>query len=348
MVGLYLASTGEASGKSALCAALGRELKAGGKRVGYLKPVAVVQPGTAQPDKDAPRMKEILGLEEAVEWLSPVSISAADLAAAAGNAEPGWLKKVQEAYARASQGKDVVLLEGLSGLKSGSEPVRAAVRVAGALEAKAILLVVYESDLSVDALVAVAGAFGDRLLGVVVNAVPERRMERFKAVVTPALGKSGIKILGVLPEDRSLLTVTVGELAEHLGGRFVNNGEHSNDLVESVMVGALSFDSASYLNLRDNKAVITRGDRPDIQLVALNTSTVCLVLTDNVGPNATILSRAQELHVPVVVVDKSTTATAESLDGLLDRAQFHHEKKLERLGELLDEHFDLDAIYDAI
>lgn len=348
MAGLYVTSTKEAAGKSALCAALGREFRAGGKRVGYLKPIAIGQPEAGQPDWDAARMKEILALEEPVEWLSPVSISGADLAAAAGDAEPVWLKKVQEAYERVSPGKDVVLIEGLSGLKSGSETARVATRLVETLGAKAILLVPYEDSLSVDAMAGAAKPFGDRLLGVVFNAVPERRMERFKAAVAPALAKSGTRVLGVLPEDRSLLTVTVGELVEHVNGRFVNDGRHSSDLVESVMVGALSFDSASYLALRDRKAVITRGDRPDIQLAALNTSTVCLVLTDNIGPGPTILGRAQELDVPIVVVDKSTIATVESLDGLLDRAQFHHERKLERLGELLDEHLDMDAIYEAV
>jgi BioD-like phosphotransacetylase family protein len=350
MVGLYVTSMGPAAGKSALCAALGRELGAGGKKVGYLKPVATGAAGASagQADKDAGLMKGVLALDEPVELLCPVSLSDADLSAAGGVAEPVWLKDVREAYGRVSEGKDAVLVEGVSCFEADSESARVAARIVEALNAKAILIVRYEGDLSEDVVATAARGFGDRLLGVVFNAVPERRMERFKATVACQVEKNGIKVLGLLPEERSLLTVTVGDLVEHIGGRVVNNGEHSEALVESLMVGALSYDSASYLTLRENKAVITRGDRPDIQLVALNTSTVCLVLTDNIGPNPTILSRAQELHVPIVLVDKSTAATAESLDGLLDRAGFHHEKKLERLGELLEQHLDLDAIYQAI
>ena len=42
MIALYITSMGEAAGKSALCAALGKIFKARGWKVGYLKPVAVV------------------------------------------------------------------------------------------------------------------------------------------------------------------------------------------------------------------------------------------------------------------------------------------------------------------
>ena len=49
-----------------------------------------------------------------------------------------------------------------------------------------------------------------------------------------------------------------------------------------------------------NKAVITGGDRADIQLAALETSTKCIVLTGDLYPNAIILARAQECGVPIV------------------------------------------------
>jgi BioD-like phosphotransacetylase family protein len=111
------------------------------------------------------------------------------------------------------------------------------------------------------------------------------------------------------------------------------------------MVGAMSVDSAlSYLSLKPNKAVITRGDRPDIQLAALETSTRCLVLTNNIDPEPTIMSRANELEVPVVKVEKDTVGTMEALESVFDRAVFSSEKKVERLGQLLDAYVDMEAI----
>jgi BioD-like phosphotransacetylase family protein len=152
----------------------------------------------------------------------------------------------------------------------------------------------------------------------------------------------------VLPEDRALLTVSVGELVEHLGGSILNSPERSEELVESIMVGAMSPDPAvSYLSLKQNKAVVTRGDRPDIQLAALQTSTSCLVLTNNINPLPNILSRAKAVKVPVVTVKDDTVRTMEALEGVLDKAKFSHEKKVERLAQLLEQHLDLESIRQA-
>ncbi len=345
MAALYVTSTGEAGGKSSLCAGLGRKLQAEGRRVGFLKPVSTRTDGG---DRDAESMKQLLTLEEPVESLCLVSLNAKDLAATVDEKEPPWLKEIEEAYAKVSRGKDVVLLEGAGDFKAGSDAARVAGRIVEALKARAILIVGYEGDVEADQIVAAAKMLADSLLGVVINAVPERRMETAKAGIVPSLEQSGIKVLGVLPEDRALFSVTVGELAEHVGGSIVNSQDRSSELVESLMVGAMSVDSAlSYLPLKANKAVITRGDRPDIQLAALETSTRCLVLTDNIDPTPGILGRALELEVPIVLVEGDTAGTMEALEGVFDRAVFSSERKVERLGRILEQHLDLEATYQA-
>ena len=345
MVALYVVSTGGAAGKSALCAGLGKKLQAEGKKVGYFKPVSTRPAGS---DKDAELMKQLLNLEEPVESLCPVSTNVKDLAATADEKEPPWLKEIGKAYAAVSKDKDVVLVEGLSDLKAGSESARVASRIVEALKAKAILVAPYRSDLGGEQIVGAARGL-DSLLGVVINAVPERGMAMVKDHIVPSLDLGGVKVLGILPEDRMLLTATVAELAEHIGGSILNSQDHSNELVESLMVGAMSVDSAlSYLTLKQNKAVITRGDRADIQLAALETSTKCLVLTGNIDPISNILSRALELDVPIVLVENDTVSTMDALEGAFGKAGFSHEKKLERLGQILEQHLDLKAIYQAI
>ena len=348
MIGFYLTSMGEAAGKSALCAALGRIFKATGRKVGYFKPVAVAAEKAEAGDKDTEFLKQILALEEPVELLCPASLSAKDFLASANEKEPAWLVKAKEAYARVSQGKEVVLIEGVSGFQADSDPALAGSRIVEALEAKAIFIVRYESDLQINQIVNAAKVLGGHILGVVINAVPQRRINSVKANLSPSLEQSGIKVLGVLPEDRALLTVSVGELVEHLGGSILNSPERSEELVESVMLGAMSRDPAvSYLSLKQNKAVVTRGDRPDIQLAALQTSTSCLVLTNNINPLPTIMSRAKAVKVPVVTVKDDTVRTMEALEGVLDKAKFSHEKKVERLAQLLEQHLDLKSIRQA-
>ena len=351
MIALYLTSMAEAAGKSALCAALGSDFKAEGRRVGFFKPVAIPPEKAVSDavDKDTEFIKQLLSLEEPVELLCPVLLSATDFTASANEREPAWLKKVGEAYAKVSQGKDVVLIEGVSGFKAGSAQALAASRTLEALDARAILIISYQNDLETSQIVSAARALAGRLLGLIINAVPQRRLESVKANLVPSLEKSGIKVMGVLPEDRVLLTVSVGELAQHLGGTILNSPEHSGKLVESVMVGAMSPDPAvSYLRLKQNKAVITRGDRPDIQLAALVTSTSCLILTGNMAPLPNVLNRALEVKVPIVLVKEDPVHTLEALEGVLDIAKFSHIKKVERLGQLLEQHLDLEPLYQLV
>ena len=345
MAALYITSTGEAAGKSTLCAGLAGGFQAKGKKVGYLKPLSTATKGG---DPDVEPLKQLLNLEEPAGTLCPVTLGAKDIKATLKGKTPPWLKDVRKAYDKVAKDKDVVLLEGVGGFKSGNDMAQVARITVEALKAKSLLLVRGDADLDVKKLVAAAEALGDSLVGVVLNAVPERRMELVRTNILPALEKSGISVLGGLPEERAMSAVTVGELAEHIGGSILNAEEHSGDLVENVMVGAMSVDSAlTYLSLRHNKAVITRGDRPDIQLAALETSTSCLVLTGNIEPAPNILSRAKELEVPVLTVDKDTPAVMEAMEKLFERTISYNGKKMERMGKLLAENLDLEAIYSA-
>jgi len=345
MAALYIASMGESAGKSTLCAGLGKRRQAEGKRVGFLKPLSIAA-GVA--DGDAEFMKQLLNLEEPVELLCPVILSAGDLAASLGEENPPWLNDVEKAFGKISQGKDIVLLEGVGGFESGSDMAKVAGKIVERLKVRAILLVRYGAGMETDKIVAAAKMFAGNLLGVVINAVPERRMETVKQQIVPSLEQSGVKVLGVLPEKRELYAVTVGELVEHIGGNILNSRERSNELVESVMVGAMSVDSAlSYLQLKPNKAVITRGDRPDIQLAALETSTKCIVLTNNVAPAPGILSRAQELNVPIVSVERDTPGTMEIIESVFDNPRIYSEGKVEKIGQILEQNLDLEAVYNA-
>ena len=349
MVSLYLTSMGEEAGKSVLCAALGRKFKTAGRKVGFFKPVAILPAVAGAIDKDAEFIKHTLTLSEPLDLLCPVTLSAKDFTAAANEKEPAWLKKIKEAFPKVSQGKDVVLVEGAGDFKPGSAAAVVNGKVVEALGAKVILIVRYQSDTDANQIASAAKAIGGRLLGVLINAVPERRMAQVKSNLVPSLQKEGIKVLGVLPEDRALFTISVGELAEHLGGNILNSPESSGELVESVMVGAMSSDSAlSYLSLKPGKAVITRGDRPDIQLAALETSISCLILTNNINPVPNVLNLAQSANVPIVMVKEDTRHTLDSVEGAFGKAKFSHEKKVERLEQLLEQHVSLEAIYQAV
>jgi BioD-like phosphotransacetylase family protein len=109
--------------------------------------------------------------------------------------------------------------------------------------------------------------------------------------------------------------ISINELAGCLQGDILNSTQQTEDIVEHVMVGAMCPDpSPLYFELKPRKAVITRGDRADIQLGALETSTKCLILTGGHKPVPSVLNRAEEKGVPILLVDKDTPATLAELE----------------------------------
>jgi hypothetical protein len=95
-------------------------------------------------------------------------------------------------------------------------------------------------------------------------------------------------------------------------------------------------------------AVVTGGDRTDIQLAALETSTQCLVLTGQITPAASILERASDLEVPILAVDSDTLSTVERIDELFGHVGIHEPIKVRCIQELIADHFDLDRLLQLL
>ena len=216
---LALTSIETGAGKTAICAGLGAKLLAQGRKLGYFKPLRIISEETSAQaiDRDAQFMKQVLDLKEPAESLCPVTLTKGELDAALARGEKPFLNEIEAAYKTVAQGKDVVLVEGLSGLGVDDNLTQAFLEIADALDAKAIVVIRYSPAFPWPLLSGIKDKFGPRFLGVVINAVPRARMSWFE--------KEGIKTLGVIPEERLLLTVTVSELAGQLEGEVLNSPE---------------------------------------------------------------------------------------------------------------------------
>ena len=94
----------------------------------------------------------------------------------------------------------------------------------------------------------------------VLNQVPESKLDlQCRQNAKNILNRRSVSVLGVLPESRSLLGVSVGEIAGAMEGEIISSKDKAGDLVENVMLGAMTPDSArDYFNRKRNKAVVTR------------------------------------------------------------------------------------------
>jgi hypothetical protein len=146
-----------------------------------------------------------------------------------------------------------------------------------------------------------------------------------------------------------LLGVSAKDLAQALNGEILTSPEKTDEIVENIMVGAMTVDpGVMYFNRKGNKAVVVRGERADMQLAALETPTRCLIVTNNVKPLPFVIVRAQEKHVPIIMVKQDVSAALVGIEEALAKASFRSRRKLEMFGKVLDSCFDFQALYSEL
>ena len=353
MKSIYIASVERFSGKTAVCLALGKRLLANGHTVGYLKPLSS-QPwrvGNKIADEDAAFVIEALQLQASPSDLSPVVVTADFLRERLRKqSETNLLEKVRQAAAVAGNGKDILLLEGGGSLREGYAVGLPSPVVATELSSHILVVVKYRGDMRVlDDALASQARLGEIMSGILINRVPEEAVTFINEIAIPYLEAQGVPVFGILPERRGLEALTVDELIKVLDAQVLTKNPNPQALVETLTVGAMTADAAlSRFRQQINKAVITGGDRTDIQLAALETSTTCLILTGNLHPSPLIIKQAEQFGVAILLVPLNTMETVETVEKIFGKTRLGQTAKLQQFEELMNAHLDYERLCGAI
>ncbi len=353
MKALYITSVERYSGKTATCLALGKKLQSDGYKVGYLKPLSL-QPwrvGGRIADEDAAFVIEALGLPAQPWELSPVVVTDDSLVQRLrkqGEEDP--LQLVQQAAQKAAADVDVLLVEGGASLREGYAFGLPTPAVAEALGSPVLVVVKYRERVRVlDDTLAAAVRIGERMVGVLINQVPPDANQFINEEAVPFLQRHQVSVLGVLPEKRGLEALTVDDLVRALEPQILTPNIDPMAMVETLTVGAMTADAAlSRFRRQMNKAVITGGDRTDIQLAALETSTTCLVLTGNLQPSPLIVKQAEEFGVAILLVRTNTMETIEAIERIFGKTRLAQPNKLKQFEDLVRENVDIPRLYHLI
>jgi len=359
MKSLYITSIEPYSGKTAACLALGTRLQADGYKVSYLKPLSL-QPWRVDDrvaDEDAAFAKNVLDLSAEPWDLSPVVITPEFLRDCMDTLDclppdehNERIELVIQAAAKASTGQDILLLEGGGSLREGYVVGLPTPMVARVLNSQVLAIVKYSDEIrTLDDALTAQYRLGDLLCGVIINRIPEEASIFIEKTATPYLEGRGIPVLGALPDVRGLTALTVGEIIQVLDAEVLTKFLRPQALVENMTIGAMTADTAlSRFRRYTHKAVITGGDRTDIQLAALETSTTCLILTGNLRPSPLVVKQAEEFGVAVLLVHTNTLETVEAIEQIFGKTRLGHSAKLKQFQALLDNHFDYKRLYSAI
>jgi uncharacterized protein len=347
MQSIYIASTEGSGGKTSISVGLALALRDRGLRVGYFKPVGAVAAGAEAPrvDEDAAFVADLLDLRESPADLCPVVLDENTLHQTLASPEADAMERVVAAFQRVTSGKDVVVCEGLGEIWQGRF-----LRVSGAdvvqrLDLKALLVAKFAGTRQLDDICYVHDVLKERLLGVVFNMVPETRLEVVAHHYSAFLAENDIADFGAIPSNGLLSSVPVGDIATALHARYLCGQESAGRLVGSFMIGAMSPEHAlTYFAKACDKAVVVGGDRDELVLAALRTSTAVVVLTGGFLPSAEVAAAARDAGVPLLTVDGDTVAAADGLRRLFGRLHVHERDKIAMIREVVEEHVDIDRL----
>jgi len=345
MIPVFIGSVSPYSGKSTVCLGLSLKFRDEGFSTGYFKPVGVLptSEGGVVTDEDVEFFRASLMLTEPVQHLCPVLLTRDTLQKAFKGELENVRDRILSSFNIVAKDKDIMLIVGVGDLHSGKFLGYSELDFINDVGARVILTGEYDRiGQAVDACLHAAERLGDKLIGVVFNRASATTSEYIKETVAPFMSEKGVQVLGVIQRDPVLGAVPVSELVEALNAKLLCCEDAVDELVERFSVGAMNLDSAlKFFRVQFNKGVIVGGDRADIQLAALETSTKCLILTGDLYPNEIILAKAEEKGIPVMVVKTDTLTTVETCEKLLGHLSLHSPKKIQRAAEVVSRSLDI-------
>jgi BioD-like phosphotransacetylase family protein len=358
---IFVAATRQNDGKTTTALGLLDTIREIFPRVGYMKPVGqqVKLIGEYQVDKDAALMNDVFQIGSELHDMSPVAIPSGFTEEYILHGDVKTLQnKILESYARASQNKDFMVIEGTGHAGVGSVIDLSNAAVARLLNSQVIIVTCAGIGRPIDEIMLnkpVFDSYGVKVLGVIINKVIPEKYDKINKFVRLGFEKKGIEVLGVLPFCPVLSSPTIRQLLEDVKGTLLCGEKSLNQSVSKIIVGAMPPHTA--LNyFKGDVLLITPGNREDLILAAIACSTGLhddynvkgIILTGGIQPNETVLRLVQQTSIPVILVNADTFSTAERLTQLIIKIRPTDLDKIAAVRQLIKEYVDIPALIKKI
>jgi len=261
--------------------------------------------------------------------------------------EEGTQQKLLEIIGSIGSDKEILFIEGGRDLTYGISVHLDTLSLVKYTGSKLFIVASGEEDSIMDDLLFLkrhVDLAGVNLAGVIVNKV--QHLDEFQSTHLPAIQKEGIRVIGVLPYQSELTYFSVYSLSERLFAKVITGEGGLKRVVKNIIIGAWSADVflQNPLFKKENKLVITGGDRTDMILASLESDTSGIILTNNILPPANIISKASERNIPLLMVFSDTYQTARQIDSLEPLLTKDDAEKVDLLQQLAQKHLNLNEI----
>jgi len=359
---LFIAATSMNDGKTTLSLGLMEAFASRGLKVGFLKPVGQRYKETDEGpiDEDSLLVASTIGMTNGLVDLSPIAVERDFTRRYLDAPDVAPLEaRIRASFSKVASGKDVVIVEGTGHSGVGSVFDLSNSRVAQMLEAKVLIVTVGGIGRPVDELClnqCLYRSMNVPIIGAVLNKTRADKCDEVRRYAAKALARRGMRLLGVVPEQKRLSGPTLAQIVVELGGEVLNGEKDAfTATIEHIVVGAMSAHNAlSYF--RPNSLVITPGDREDLVLAAMTnwlTTDACgpgggIILTGGIMPHENILKLIQRSCIPVVLMKEDSYSVAGRIRDLNVKIQPSDHEKIALAKRVVAENVDVAAILEAL
>jgi BioD-like phosphotransacetylase family protein len=357
---VFIAATRQNDGKTTSSLGLLAALQRFYPRIGYIKPVGqrFVEVAEHKIDEDTVLMDSVYRLNCPLVDMSPIAV------------EPDFtrryleqsnldalVRKIHKAFDRVAWEKDFVLCEGSGHAGVGSVFDLSNAQVAKVLGAKVVIVTRGGIGKPVDEVALNQALFekeGVEIIGVIVNKVLPEKVDYVTEFVSKGLKRKGLDLLGVIPHHEILSLPTLHSIRDELDAEPLNNSRQMTNLVEDIIIGAMSVQNAVQFFKR-GVLVIIPGDREDILLAAA--AEMCsqeysglagIVLTGNLRPGEHVMKLIREMPFPVLLAKQDSYEVASKVHDMTVKTRPDDTEKINLIRDLIAKHVDVKRILAAL
>jgi BioD-like phosphotransacetylase family protein len=357
-----VAATSQNDGKTSCALGFLKAFEGLAKSVGFIKPVGqrYLTINGQQVDEDTVLVQKVFGLQCPLKDMSPVAIER-DFTRRYLDAPDQMLPRLEAAirtsFAVAANNNDLVIIEGTGHAGVGSVFDLSNARVAKMLNAKVVIVTRGGIGRPIDEIALNRSLFereGVEVAGVIVNQVASEKLEQTRKYVERALGRMGLRLLGVIPFVQRLMWPTVGQVAEEIGAEILNGRQCLTNEIAEILVGAMTAHNAITYFV-DRALLIVPADRDDVVLAAMSTDMLRsdievagIVLTGALQLAPQVMELIRNTHIPVLTVQRPTYETASAIHDITVKIQETDAEKIQTVTALVQEHVDLRTLWEAI
>ncbi len=342
---IVVASMEKGAGKTSMIVGLSRAYDL---KIGYMKPFGerIVYKKKRLLDYDSVLIRNLFELDESPEELS----LGFDHSKLRFMYDTETLKqRVKDVMDRIGKDRDILFIEGGRDVSYGASLGLDPLSLADLLDAELVFVLSGGNDKVMDQIAFILDKVrhkGERNPGFIINKVDDP--EDFMEIFGDSLSDMGASILGIIPYLKELSYYPVSHYSNVLFAKIIAGQRGLSKIVRNVFVGAMSGSRAieNPLFRKEDKLLITSGDRSDMVLAAIETDSAGIILTNNIVPPANLISKADERDIPLLLVQGDTFKTAKMVDDMEKLLMVDDMPKIELLSGVVKDRIDLNRIVE--